>query len=241
VEKRDQAPERVEKNWVAQVTFKLSRAIAFDLAADLQDTGRFVIIDDYEICGGGIILEDLPDSEKWARDITMVRNFKWIKSLIGAEERAEKYNQHASLVMITGQKGVGRKMIANRLESELFNSGKMVYYLGIGSVIHGVDGDILDQDRESHHQEHIRRLAEVAHILLDVGLILIVTAVELSQSDMDLIRTIIDGRSLQVVWVGGPVTTDLEYDLRVPGGEQIDQSVLQIKHKLQDDGIIFKP
>ena len=67
------------------------------------------MIDDYEICGGGIILEDLPDSEKWVRDITLVRNFKWIKSLITPEERAEHYNQRACLILITGESGAGRK------------------------------------------------------------------------------------------------------------------------------------
>lgn len=234
-------PLKVERNWIAEITLKLGRAIAFDLASDLQDTGRFVIIDDYEICGGGIILEDLPDAEKWARDITLQRNFKWIKSLIGAEERAEKYNQRASLVLITGEKGAGRKRIANQLEATLFNSGKMVYYLGIGSVIYGVDGDIQEQDRDVHHQEHIRRLAEVAHILLDVGLILIVTAVRLTQSDLDLIQTVIDGRNIQVIWVGDEMTTDLKYDLRVPGGAEVDHSVTLIKRRLQDDGLIFKP
>lgn len=239
--KENAAPSEVRRNWIAEITFKLNRAIAFDLASDLQETGRFVIIDDYEICGGGIILEDLPDPEKWARDIAQVRNFKWIKSLIGAEERAEKYNQHASLILITGEKGSGRKRTANLLETTLFNSGKMVYYLGIGSVIYGVDGDIQEQDREANHQEHIRRLAEVAHILLDVGLILIVTAVELSQADLDLIKTVIDGRYLQVVWVGEEVTTDIAYDLRVPGGVELEHSVTLIKSKLQDDGVIFKP
>ncbi|MBE0696503.1 MAG: adenylyl-sulfate kinase [Anaerolineaceae bacterium] len=235
------APQEVRRNWVAEITFKLSRAIAFDLAAELQDTGRFVIIDDYEICGGGIILEDLPDPEKWARDITLVRNVKWIQSLIGPEKRAEKYNQRASLILITGEKGAGRKTIANQLEATLFNTGKMVYYLGLGSVIYGVDGDIQDQDREVHHQEHIRRFAEVAHILLDVGLILITTAVRLTQADLDLIQTVIDGRNLQVIWVGDDVTTDLTYDLRVTGGSQADHSVTLIKRKLQDEGIIFRP
>jgi len=237
----DEAPLQVERNWIAEVTLKLNRAIAFDPAADLQGTGRFVIVDEYEICGGGIILQDLPDAEKWARDMTLQRNFKWIKSLIGAEERAEKYNQRASLILITGEPGAGRKRIANQLEATLFNSGKMVYYLGIGSVIYGVDGDIQEQDRELHHQEHIRRMAEVAHILLDVGLILIVTAARLTQADLELIKTVVNGRNIQVVWVGDEVSTDLQYDLRVPGGAEIDASVMLIKNRLQDDGVIFKP
>ncbi len=230
---------QIERHQVAECTLKLQRAIAFDLANEQRDTGRFVIINDYEICGGGIILEDLPDSEKWARDITLVRDFKWIKSLITPEERAEHYNQRASLILITGEKGAGRKRIANQLETSLFNSGKKVYYLGIGSLIYGVDADIHESDHEQHQQEHIRRLAEVAHILLDAGLILIVTAIELTQSDIDLIKTIINGSTpIETVWVGNTVTTDVVYDLKVQS-EDVQDTVIRIKRLLQDRNVTF--
>ncbi|MCL4560787.1 MAG: GTP-binding protein [Chloroflexi bacterium] len=231
----------IKRHQVAECTLKLSKAIAFDLAAELKDTSRFVIVNNHEICGGGIVLEDLVDSEKWARDLTLERNSKWIKSLLTSEERADHYNQRASLVLITGEREVGRKRIANQLETNLFNSGKFVYFLGIGSVIHGVDADIKDKDPEVFHQEHIRRMAEVIHILLDAGLILIVTAIKLTQSDLELIKTVIDGNSIQVVWVGDSVTTDLAFDLKVPGMDQIDQSVVRIKQLLYKKGVIFKP
>jgi bifunctional enzyme CysN/CysC len=232
---------QIERHRVAECTLKLNKAIAFDLAADLKDTSRFVIVSDYEICGGGIVLEDLPDSEKWARDLTLVRNFKWIKSLISSEERADHYNQRSSLVLITGQSGSGRKRIANLLETSLFNTGKLVYYLGIGSLIHGVDADLSEIDPGLSRIEHIRRLAEVAHILLDAGLILIVTAVELTQNDLELIKTVVDGSAIQVVWVGDEVSTDLTFDLKVPGADQIEGSAALIKQLLQKQGVLFSP
>lgn len=239
----DQAVEisKIGRHMIAECTLKLNKAIAFDLTSEMKDTSRFVLVDNYEICGGGILLEDLVDSEKWARDITLVRNYKWIKSMLAAEERAEQYNQRSALVLITGPRGTGRKRVANQLETNLFHSGKMVYYLGIGSVIHGVDADIVEKPNEETHQEHIRRLSEVAHILLDAGLILIVTAVELSQNDLELIRTITDGKCILVVWVGEEVTTDLAFDLQVPGTSQIEYSVTQIKRLLQNEGVIFAP
>jgi bifunctional enzyme CysN/CysC len=230
----------IKRHMVAECTLKLNKAIAFDLATELKDTSRFVIVDNYEICGGGIVLEDLADTEKWARDMTLVRNSKWVKSLLTSEERADHYSQRAALVLITGERGVGRKRIAHQLEATLFNSGKLVYFLGIGSVIYGVDADIPHNDPEVFHHEHIRRLAEVVHILLDAGLILIVTAIELTQDDLELIKTVADEKVIQVIWVGDTVTTDLAYDLKVPGKDQIDQSAVKIKQMLQDRGIIFK-
>jgi len=200
-----------------------------------------VLIDEYEISGGGIILEDLPDDEKWVRDTTYMRNIKWIKSLLTAEERAENYNQRACLILITGERGSGRKTIANQLEASLFNSGKFVYFLGLGSVIYGVDADLTEKDREEYHQEHIRRLAEVIHILLDAGLILIVTAARLTQRDLELIKTVVDGITIQTVWTGDQVTTDIECDLQVPGISQVEYSVTLIKSMLQSRGLIFSP
>ncbi len=111
IAKTEQSSEitQINRHMVAECTLRLDKAIAFDLATELKDTSRFVIVDNYEICGGGIVLEDLGDPEKWARDLTLVRNYKWVKSLLTSEERADHYNQRAALVLITGEKGVGRK------------------------------------------------------------------------------------------------------------------------------------
>jgi bifunctional enzyme CysN/CysC len=113
--------------------------------------------------------------------------------------------------------------------------------LAIGSVIYGVSGDLAERPSEENHPEQIRRLAEVAHILLEAGLILIVTAIELRQEDLDLIKTVVDGGSVETVWVGEPVTTDVSYDLLVPGSDQVNTSVSQIIGRLQDQGYIFTP
>ncbi|HMD88299.1 MAG TPA: GTP-binding protein [Anaerolineaceae bacterium] len=232
---------RIHCNQVAECTLQLNKAIAFDLANEFGDTGRFVIVDNHEISGGGIILEDLPDPDKDIREDVWLRNYKWIKSSISSEDRAEKYNQRATLILITGQKGAGRKRTANLLEADLISNGKFVYFLGIGNVIHGIDADIKEKDHEISRHEHIRRLAEVAHILLDAGLILIVTAIELTQAELEMIKAIVDGNRIETIWVGDTKTTDLSVDLQVPGGEQSELSAFQIKSLLRDRGYIFAP
>ena len=231
--------DKVERHDVAEVTLKLSRAMAFDVNTDLAETSRFVIVDDYEIRGGGIIREALPDQQDWVREKVFLRNAKWEPSNITAEQRANKYNQKAALLLITGSKDADRKTIAKDLEAALFQDGKVVYFLGIGSVLYGVDADI-ERTRENH-DEHIRRLAEVANILLDAGVILIVTAQELTQEDLDLMRTTVDPDRIDVVWVGDHISTDLVCDLHL--GEDIPphKAVEMIERRLQDRGVIFRP
>jgi len=233
--------QQIDHHDVAEVILRLQRPIAFDLSDTLSDTSRFVIVDEYEICGGGIVLEDLPDEETWIRDNVFLRERKWIRSDITAEDRADRYNQKPVLVVITGEQGVGRKRIARLLEQRLFRDGKFVYYLAMGSVLYGVDADLQRSKPGQNRQEHIRRLAEIAHIFLDAGLILIVTAVELTQQDLKILQTVIDSNRIETIWVGDRVTTDINFDTKVVDSELAENSVVQIKRLLQDHGFIFSP
>jgi len=237
---QDEGKEKIERHDVAEVVFKLDKAMAFDLAGEIEETSRFVVVDDFEIAGGGIISEALEDEQSWVREKVMRRNYNWEQSLISREERAEKYNQKSTLVLITGEEDVGKKPTAKALEKRLFNDGKVVYFLGIGNLLYGVDADIKNGDN-GHKEEHLRRLAEVSHLMLDAGAILVVTAVELCQSDLELIKTTVNPQQIETVWLGDRVTTDLEFDLHIPEFTSEDQVSAQIKGLLQDRGIIFRP
>jgi bifunctional enzyme CysN/CysC len=233
--------EQIDHHDVAEVILRLQRPIAFDLSETLSDTSRFVLVDEYDIWGGGIVLEDLSDEQTWIRDNVFLRESKWIRSDITAEDRADRYNQKPVLIMITGEQGVGRKRIARMLEQRLFRDGKFVYYLGLGSVLYGVDADLQRHEPGENRQEHIRRLAEIVHIFLDAGLILIVTAVELTQEDLKIMQTVIDANKIETIWVGDKVTTDISFDTKVLDSELAENSVIQIKRLLQDHGFIFSP
>jgi len=234
------AKHQVERHDVAECVLKLSKAIAFDTSASIANTGRFVLVDNYEIRGGGIIAEALDDKQSWLRSTVMLRNYKWEKSIIAPERRAEKYNQKAILLLLTGEKTAERKFIAKHLEDQLFHDGKIVYFLGIGNVLYGIDADI--QGREgSERQEHMRRLAEVANILIDAGIILLVTASELTQDDLEIIKTSVNADRIETVWIGDNVTTDIAYDLKLVPTDNVAESVDILKSHLQDKGIIFRP
>jgi bifunctional enzyme CysN/CysC len=185
LEASDEAPE-VKRHEVAECIIRLAKPLAFDTIDQHPKTSRFVIVDEYEIAGGGIITAKLEDELSDIRDKVILRNFKWERSHITPLQRAEKYSQKSALIILTGQTKVGKKEVAKQLEEQLFGDGKLVYFLGIGNLLYGVDADI--KRETDHREEHIRRLAEVAHILLDSGAILIVTAVELNQHDLEILK-----------------------------------------------------
>ncbi|NNG15080.1 MAG: adenylyl-sulfate kinase [Gemmatimonadales bacterium] len=231
--------QHLNRHDVADCTLKLKRAIAFDLAEDIAATSRFVVVDGYEIRGGGIIREALQDQQAWVREKVLLRNYKWEPSIIAPEHRAEKYNQRSTLLLITGAQEADRKTVAKGLEARLFDDGRVVYFLGIGNVLYGVDADI--ERTFENRKEHLRRLGEIANLMLDAGVILVVTAAELTQEELQLIRTSVGSNRIEVVWVGENVTTDLAYDVLLSEHESIEEQVFRLKDHLQEAGIIYRP
>jgi bifunctional enzyme CysN/CysC len=230
--------DRVDRHEVAECTLQLARAIAFDLPDAGVTTSRFVIVDDFEICGGGIVRAALPDAQASVRDKVLLRNYKWEPSSIPVERRAERYRQRPALVVITGVQGIDRKGLAKDLERRLFESGRTVYFLGIGNVLYGVDADI--GRTLENRQEHLRRLAEVANLMLDAGVILVVTAAELTQEDLELIRVTVDPERIETVWLGPEATTDIDFDLQIEDPDAAE-AVGRIEGLLRSRGIIPEP
>jgi bifunctional enzyme CysN/CysC len=228
----------IQRHDVGECVLKLDRAIACDLAEDVPATSRFVIVDEYEIRGGGIVREALPDRQTEVRESVLLRNYKWEPSVIQPERRAEKYNQKAALILVTGEHEADRKGVAKALEGKLFEDGKVVYFLGIGNVLYGVDADI--ERKQENRLEHMRRLGEVANLMMDAGIILVVTAAELTQDDLEIIKTAVQPDWIETVWAGDTITTDLSCDLQLPGGA-VPEGVDRLKAHLQDKGIIFRP
>jgi bifunctional enzyme CysN/CysC len=161
--------------------------------------------------------------------------------------RAERFGQRASMIIITGNQNADKKVIAKTLEQNLFNDGRIVYYLGIGNILYGVDSDIKNiysNAQLEKREEHIRRLSEVANILLETGAILIVTATMFAQDDMELIKTVLSRESDEDIityWIGESVDTDIKTDMIISDFNDSNKAALMIKNDLQNRNIIFKP
>jgi bifunctional enzyme CysN/CysC len=230
---------QVQRHEVAECTLALGKPLAFDTVDQNPATARFVIVDSFEISGGGIVREALPDKQAWVREKVLNRNYKWQPGGVSTERRIERYSQKPILLLITGNKDADRKSLARELESRLFDEGRHVYFLGIGNVLYGVDADI---DRTGgNRSEHLRRLGEVANILLDAGLIVIATAAELTHEDADVIRTSGGADRVMVAWLGDQMTTDLTCDLVITSQEAETDGANRLKALLHDCGAIFRP
>jgi bifunctional enzyme CysN/CysC len=212
------APEKdrsdVRRHEAADCLLLLDAPLACDPAADNPALGRFVLVDGREIAGGGLVREALAAPAAPARERVRVRNAKWRAGFVGLEKREERFGQRAGLVIVTGSDDARRRDVAKTLEARLFAEGRFAYFLGIGSVLYGLAADI--REGSGDHAEDIRRVAEVAHILIDAGLILVVTASRLPPEDLELILESVDPARALTVWIGrGPtlgLACNAQYD-----------------------------
>ncbi len=230
----------LDKHDVAECILKLDRDIAFDPPDVLVQTSRFVLVDKYEIAGGGIVEEALEDIHQDTREKVHLRNIKWEKGYVEEEERAERYNQKPTLVLVTGKKEMNRKQVAKVLEKKLFEAGKQVYFCSMGNLLYGIDADIKSSVKNDK-KEHFRRLAEVANIMLDAGIILIVSVIELTREDVRQLSMGANYEKIVTVWLGEEVNTDVDINLHIVDTFSQDKTVAKIKEYLQKKGVIFKP
>ena len=224
--------EWIERNEVAQCILETDRVIAFDEVTHIAGTSRFVIVDNYEIAGGGIITASLEDDFMGLKAQNSLRNFKWQLSEVTPEERSESYRQRPLLLFLTGEKGAGKKELARRLEKELLGQERFVYFLGMGTYLYSVGRDIKD-----NHDEQIKRLAELINIMLDSGMILVMTARSLTARDRRIMDTVVD-REIRYIWVGEKRTTDVSVDLSVSGKEN-EKDTERIIRQLEEEGFLF--
>ena len=101
------------------------------------------------------------------------KNIVWHKGEISAEEREQISGQKGIVLWFTGLSGSGKSTIAVELEKQLIKAGHLCYRLDGDNIRHGLNSDLgfSDEDRE----ENIRRVAEVAALFKDAGLITLVS------------------------------------------------------------------
>ena len=171
---QQQGSNTVNKNQVAELTLRTKTPVAFDLSASFEATGRFVLVDEYDIAGGGIITELVHDDQEFLREEARRRDFAWVKGEVTVEDRAQQYGHRAAVVLITGGRYTGKSFLARNLEGRLVADGRHAYLLDGENLRRGLDADLSDEER-GQTTEMARRYGEVARLLTDTGLIVVST------------------------------------------------------------------
>ena len=223
---------------VGECILETSRPIAFDQASASETTGRFVLIDNYEITGGGIVLNNLSADETLLQRHIRERESNWEKGLIKTQER-ERVNRHrAKFIVFTGLPGTGKRSVAKALEQGLFDNRLNAYYLGVANIDRGLDADL--GYHVDNAGERLRRIGELARILTDAGLIFITTIDDADDYDIEILKQLNEPSDILVVNMGENSFSRYHPDLQIPAGGSVADAVQEVAGMLKTKEIIIE-
>jgi bifunctional enzyme CysN/CysC len=229
------------KNDVAELTLKTKRPLAFDLFGTSATTGRFVMVDEYDVCGGGIITTYTPSNkEDKIHDEVRKRDFNWAQSGVKAEERSYRNGHRAALILISGDSGVGKGNLARHLEEKLFKLNFQSYLLDRRNVRLGVSVDITEGDPEFFDGETIRRFGEVTKLFLDAGHVVISTSNAFNQNEDSDIRMLAEPHPvIDIAITDRPQTSGaVDVTLSLQEAKNEAEAANKIYHYLKDQKIL---
>lgn len=221
---------QVDRHDVAECILETLKPTAFDDVNQISQTGRFVIVDNYEIVGGGIILAPIFEDETVLKKHIKSREFSWERSDITPEKRSVKYGHKSVLVVVAGDRDTGKINIAKALEEALFKMGKFTYFLGISNEF--LSAQIGSNDKVLEKMRHIQHLGEMSHILTDAGLILIASISNVDQYELDALKTLNRPNQTVIVCVGENSLPEGYVDLTLEANENPQAAAKRISDLL---------
>ena len=191
-------------NEIGVCNISLDRRIAFDSYVDNQTMGGFIIIDRMSNNTVGMGLIDFA--------LRRSSNIHWQKMDVSKDSRAQQKSQIPKLVWFTGLSGSGKSSIANIVEKKLQALGKHTITLDGDNIRHGLNRDL--GFNEADRVENIRRVGEVAKLMIDAGLICITSFISPFESERSMVRTLFSDNEFVEVFVDTPLSVCEERDVK---------------------------
>jgi bifunctional enzyme CysN/CysC len=183
------AAKTLQLNEIGVCNIRLDRPVAFDPYSQNREMGGFIVIDRMTnaTVGAGLL--------RFA--LRRAGNLRWQAIDVDKRARAQLKGQQPAVVWFTGVSAAGKSTIANIVERKLHERGRHTCLLDGDNVRHGLNADLgfTDADRV----ENIRRVAEVAALMVDAGLIVLVSFISPFQAERQLARDLVeDGEFIEV-------------------------------------------
>ena len=194
----------LELNEIGVCNISLDKRIAFDPYDDNRTMGGFIVIDrlSNNTVGMGLIDFALRRSE----------NIHWQKMDVSKESRAEQKSQAAKIIWFTGLSGSGKSSIANILEKKLQALGKHTITLDGDNMRHGLNRDL--GFTAADRVENIRRVGEVAKLMVNSGLICITSFISPFESERKMARSLVPENEFIEVYIDTPLSVCEERDVK---------------------------
>ncbi len=192
---RHLAAKTLERDEVGYCKLALDQRVAFDPHTENRRTGAFVLIDKFTGATAGVGVIHFP--------LRRATNVVWQPTRVDRAARAYAKGQMPRLLWITGLPAAGKSTVADRLEQKLHAAGVHTYLLDGDNVRHGLNRDLgfTEQDRV----ENVRRVAEVAKLMVDAGLVVIVSMISPFRSERRMARDLVSEGEFVEIFVDTPL------------------------------------
>jgi bifunctional enzyme CysN/CysC len=199
------AARSLEMNGIAVVNLSLAQPVVFAPYAENRTLGGFILIDrlSLETVGAGMLVFALRRAS----------NVHWQALDVNRAARAAQLHQTPRCIWFTGLSGSGKSTIANLLEKRLHAEGLATYLLDGDNVRHGLNRDL--GFTEADRVENIRRVAEVARLMVDAGLVVLVSFISPFRAERQMARGLFQDGEFVEVFVDTPLA---DCELRDPKG-----------------------
>ncbi len=189
------AAKTLELNDIAYCNISLDRQIAFDPYRELRETGGFILIDRYTdaTVGAGMIDFGLRRASNLTRH----------ELAVDKPARSVQKNQKACVLWLTGLSGSGKSTTANAVEQRLHALGRHSYVLDGDNLRHGLTKDL--GFTAADRVENVRRIAEVAKLFVDAGLIVLVSVISPFRDERRMAREMMEEGEFIEVFVDAPL------------------------------------
>lgn len=182
-------------NEVGACQLSLSRPIAYDKYIDNRHTGSFIVIDRQKNTTIGVGMLDFA--------LRRAKNVVWQDMDVNKEARAEQKNQKPAILWFTGLSGCGKSTIANLVEKKLLDLGRHTFTLDGDNVRHGLNKDL--GFTQADRVENIRRIGEVAKLMVDSGLITLTSFISPFKSERQMARILMEDGEFIEIFVDTPI------------------------------------
>ena len=222
------AARTLDLNDIAYCNIGLDRQIAFDPYRELRETGSFILIDRYshDTVGAGMI-----DFGLWRGS-----NLTLHQLAIDKGARAAQKNQKACVLWLTGLSGAGKSATANAVEQRLHAMGRHSYTLDGDNLRHGLTKDL--GFTAADRVENVRRIAEVAKLFADAGLIVLVSVISPFRDERNMAREMMEEGEFIEAFVDCPIEVCEQRD---PKGLYSKARAGQIKNFTGVDSVYEPP
>ncbi len=193
--------DELHLNEIARCVLQLTEPVVVDEYQSSRYTGNLILTDRLTnvTVGAGMVAESLGR-----------QNVVWHAMDVNKASRADRFKQKPAIIWFTGLSGSGKSSTANALERQLFAMGYNTYLLDGDNIRHGLCSDLGFSERD--RVENIRRVGEVAKLMVDSGLVVLVSFISPFKRERQMVRQMVEPGEFIEVYVNTPLAVCEERD-----------------------------